>query len=175
MSFVNDLSSPGHAQLCIEITSFATWTDSVMHLHNSVPYSTLASVTPVLGFQMLRGDGSILLPRRINQNWMKPSMAVANALSVIGLGMDIGNIHIGNETWEETDVGLLGKDFMSIGEVHRNKYPFGGALNVSLSDPCCSPLMAVRRDFSNALRTQSTRTAGTWGLMTPSCPWINQM
>lgn len=54
-----------------------------------IPCSTFANVSPLWGSQVLRGDGSILIPRRINHDWLKPSMAVSNSLSVTGLGMDI--------------------------------------------------------------------------------------
>lgn len=54
-----------------------------------IPYSTLANVSSIWGYEVLRGDGSILIPRRINHDWFKPSMAVSNSLSVTGLGVDI--------------------------------------------------------------------------------------
>lgn len=80
MSFVNDLVNQVMSNFvfrCQHLLPGQTLLDACIIV---IPYSTLANVSPIWGYQVLRGDGSILIPRRINRDWLKPSMAVSNSL-----------------------------------------------------------------------------------------------
>lgn len=43
-------------------------------------------------YHVLRGDGSILSPRRVNHEWVKPFLVISNFLLVIGLSMDYESV-----------------------------------------------------------------------------------